>query len=198
MKDKLDNYKADLYIDMDGTIAEFGEIKEFEELLEKGYFLNRPPMTSVIEGLFLFNEEYGDKVTLHILSSYLTESSYARDEKKEWLKRYIPWIKEDNIHFVPCGTSKSLAHNGIMLIQNIEIGTPQFLLDDYSKNLHDWISERTKLREDVKIGIKLLNGINGNNGSWQKTNPRISSDALPYEIFGELEYYIIQNPLFEV
>ena len=166
-----------LYVDMDGTVATFGTINQFEDLLAEGYFRNRPPMQSVIDGLKLFSEEHKEDVVIHILSAYLTESIYAKDEKREWLKEHMPWIDKKNIHLIPCGVPKSAA---IISNDGPDKDSPVYLLDDYSKNLHEWEG----------FAIKLRNDINGTNGTWTKDKPSISARMLPETICTELEFFL--------
>ena len=44
-----------------------------------------------------------------------------------------------------------------------------FLLDDYSQNLHSW--------EPPAKGIKVMNGINGKNGTWTKDKVSIEIEG---------------------
>ena len=153
-----------IYVDMDGTLCVFGHVDSFEELLEKGYFLNRPPMENVIEAVKILEEE--TDIEVHILSAYLEENKYAKKEKKLWLKKYLPWLDKERIHLVKCGISKfSVAKSN-----NLNVADA-VLLDDYSVNLREWGS----------VAIKVMNGINGNNGSW-KGKPSVSAFDKPEKI----------------
>ena len=40
-----------LYVDMDGTLAEFKKVDTLEKLYEKGYFLNLEPHMNVVEAI---------------------------------------------------------------------------------------------------------------------------------------------------
>ena len=142
--------KVRLFVDMDGTLAEFKPTKKLEDLYEKGYFINLKPFPEVVEAVKKLNED--PDVEVFVLSAYLTDSEFALDEKKEWLDKNAPFIDAAHRIFCPCGTDKKLAvPNGIKLTDR--------LLDDYTVNLKDW--------EPPAVGIKLLNGINNTKGTWQ-------------------------------
>lgn len=156
--------KPRLFVDMDGTLAEFKVIDTFEKLLEENYFFNLRPNWSVVEAIKLFKVLHPD-IEVFILSAYLTESDYALKEKNMWLDKYFGEIDQEHRIFVPCGESKAAAIKG-------GISQTDFLLDDYTINLNEW--------EPPAKGIKLLNSINGTKGTWKKN--RISYDREPADI----------------
>lgn len=139
-----------LFVDMDGTLAVFKPVDEMETLYEKGYFLNLEPHENVVAAIKEIIANSPD-IEVNILSAYLSDSAYALQEKNEWLDRYLPEIDRDHRIFVPCGTDKK---EGI----REGIREDDFLLDDYTKNLNEW--------QPPARGIKLLNGINHNRGTW--------------------------------
>lgn len=138
-----------IFVDMDGTLAEFRTVDTMETLYEKGYFANLPAHENVIEGLKTFMKE-NPEVEVYILSSVLEDSPYAQKEKNAWLDQYIPEIDAEHRIFSSCGSAKCEFVPG-----GVKEG--DILLDDYSKNLHEWPGD----------AIKLMNGINGTKGSWQ-------------------------------
>ena len=142
--------KQRLFVDMDGTLAEFKPVDTLEVLYEKDYFLNLKPNENVlgaIKQLIAKND-----IDVYILSAYLSDSHYALDEKNAWLDKYLPELPQEKRLFVPCGTDKSIVVPG-------HIKHDDYLLDDYTKNLSEW--------EPPAKGIKLINGINHTNGTWQ-------------------------------
>ena len=141
-----------IFVDMDGVLAKFNHVQSEEELYEKGYFAQLEPLPTVVDGMKQYIKEHPDK-DIYILSAYLTESPYALQEKNEWLDRYLPEIQSDHRIFCPCGKQK--ANYIIGGIKETDI-----LIDDYTKNLEQW-------KQQGGIGVKLLNGINGNYGTWQ-------------------------------
>jgi len=142
--------KKRLFIDMDGTLAVFTPVDRLETLYQPGYFYDLKPITNVVQGVKEFIRS-NPEVDVYILSSVLSDSSYAVSEKNQWLDKYLPEIPETRRFFPPCGIPKRDAMpNGIT-------GT-DFLMDDFTKNLSEW--------QPPGVGIKLLNGINHTKGTW--------------------------------
>ena len=148
-----------LFVDMDGTLAEFRIVDTLETLYEEGYFFNLKPHENVVEAvnrIVLENED----IEVFILSAYLTDSDYALSEKQVWLDRYLPEIDKKHRIFIPCGTDKSKA---------VDLREDDFLLDDYTLNLNAW--------EPPARGIKLVNAINDTHKSWK--SERVQFDDPP-------------------
>lgn len=139
-----------LFVDMDGTLAEFKTVDTLETLYEKDYFLHLKPNENVLGAIKQLIAD--NDFDVYILSAYLTDSRYALEEKNAWLDKYLPELPQEKRLFVPCGTDKSVAVPGL-------IRPDDYLLDDYTKNLSEW--------EPPARGIKLINGINHTNGTWQ-------------------------------
>lgn len=142
-----------LFVDMDGTLARFVPVDTIEKLYEKGYFYNLEPQAEVINSVR--DAAVSGDIEVYILSSYLSDSKYALIEKNAWINTHIPEIDERHRLFVPCGTSKRIW----LQEEGFSLGENDYLLDDYSKNLHEW--------EPPCRGIKIMNGINGNYGTWK-------------------------------
>lgn len=139
-----------LFVDMDGTLAVFKKVDTMEILYEKGYFLNLVPLHNVVDAIRLIIDD--NEVEVNILSAYLTDSAYALEEKHKWLDKHLPELPVSNRLFIPCGMDKKEIING-------KLGTTDYLLDDYTHNLTLW--------QPPARGIKLLNGINHTNESWE-------------------------------
>ena len=168
--------KLRLFVDMDGTLAKWEDVPYFERLLEKGYFLERPPLQNVIDAVRTIHEQHPD-VEIYILSSCLKESEYAEAEKNAWLDQYLPEIDADHRLFPAFGEDKTTAiHGGIR--------KNDFLLDDYSQNLF--------LFDPPATGIKILNGINHTRESWKKNALSFekSGQELADDIFAIMDYKI--------
>ena len=151
--------KTRLFVDMDGTLAEFRIVDTLETLYEEGYFFNLRPHENVVEAvnrIVLENED----IEVFILSAYLTDSDYALGEKNAWIDRYLPEIDRKHRIFVPCGTDKASA---------IDLREDDFLLDDYTINLNAW--------EPPAKGIKLVNAINDTHKSWKSERVRFDDPA---------------------
>lgn len=139
-----------LFIDMDGTLAEWKNIKSNDELYQKGYYESLQPNEYILKETKKLIEE-GRNV--FILSSFLSDSNYALKEKNNWLDKYLPELPKERRIFVPYGECK------YKYIPN-KITSLDYLIDDYTKNLLDWKSVGG-------TGIKFLNGINHLKGVWQ-------------------------------
>lgn len=139
-----------IFIDMDGTLAEWKNIKSNEELYQKGYYETLKPNKYILQEIKKLIEEGRD---IFILSSFLSDSNYALNEKNNWLDKYLPELPKDRRIFVPYGESK------YKYIPN-KITAFDYLIDDYTKNLLEW-------RSVGGTGVKFLNGINHLKGIWE-------------------------------
>ena len=87
------NKKVDMYIDMDGTIAEYHlyNPEEISRKMEEEYLKNEP-LKNVIDVL----EEISkiNNIEMYILS--LSKTKKITVKKKIWLKKYVSFIKEEN------------------------------------------------------------------------------------------------------
>lgn len=146
----MNNTQKRLFIDMDGTLAEFRTVDTLEQLYERGYFVNLKPQPGVLGAVKNILKEHSE-IEVYILSSVLTDSKYALEEKNDWLDWYLPEIDRQHRIFPPCGSDKKDFIDG-------GVSEKDFLLDDYTVNLHAW--------EPPAHGIKLLNGINHTKGTW--------------------------------
>lgn len=150
-----------LFVDMDGTLAEFKKLDTLEKLYEKEYFLELKPLSPMVDVIRNLQENHSE-AEVFILSAVLTDSPYALDEKNAWLNKYLPEINSEHRIFVPCGSNKNKYIPG-------GIRETDFLLDDYTKNLMAW--------GNLWTGIKVLNGINGTHGTWKGNSISIFQSA---------------------
>ena len=136
--------RVKIYIDMDGCIAKWNTEASIEETFEPGYFADLEPEESLIDAVKMLAQEYD----VSILSA-VYQDNHSEGDKISWLKKnglgYLDTI------FVPYGESK----------QNyIDHEYTSILIDDYSKNLEEWVMSKNC------YGIKYLNGINASKGQW--------------------------------
>ena len=144
--------KCKIFVDLDGTLAEWKTASSYEDLFVQGYFSSLQPHNSVKKAVeLLFNKG----IETYVLSAYLTESRYALREKNQWVERYLPFIDMGHRLYVPQDISKP--DYVTALVGDIDAG--YVLLDDYSRNLHEW-------KAAGGTSVKLLNGINGTKGTW--------------------------------
>lgn len=158
-----------LFVDMDGTLAEFRQVSALEELYERGYFAQLPPQQNVVDAIRLLIHTT-PLLEVFILSSVLFDSQFAMEEKNTWLNRFLPDVDQAHRIFLPCGENKAGYVPG-------KLRESDCLLDDYTKNLEDWSRAGGQ-------GVKLLNGINHTRGSWNGS--RLSYDRSPVQMAGAL------------
>lgn len=142
--------KPRFFIDMDGTLAEWRDIKSNSELYQKGYYESLKPNNYLLEEVKKLIKEGKD---IYILSSFLSDSDYALKENNIWLNKYLPELPVQKRIFVPYGDVK-------YKYLPSKITSFDYLIDDHTKNLLDW-------KEAGGTGIKFLNGINHIKGVWQ-------------------------------
>lgn len=94
LKEICNKYKkVALFVDMDGTIVEYNVYPDgYITNQSKGLFLNQSPLDVVIENLKRVSTI--ENLEIYILS--LSKSNIIIEEKKQWLKKYVPFIKESN------------------------------------------------------------------------------------------------------
>lgn len=167
-----------LFVDMDGVLCEFNKNASIEEVATKGYFAKCVPQMSVISAIRSLLERFlleNKNTEVYILSSVFMDD-HSVEDKNQWLdENGLLGINNEHRLFVPYGQSKSR-----YLYDTVGIGEDDFLLDDFSKNLHEWHG----------VGIKLYNGINGTKGTWTgySVNARSSSEVIKNTIMGIMQF----------
>ena len=143
-----------LFVDMDGTVANFYHDKQYlERMFEKGYFANLPAY-AIAKEIDEFAKQ--DTCVQVIILSACVESDYCKQEKIAWLKKYMPNVKQ--VLLTEVGQNK--VEQAKQQIENFGNYT-NILLDDYTHNLKEWVAEKGC------YGVKYLNGLNGKNKTWQ-------------------------------
>ena len=152
------NKNIKLYIDMDGCIAKWNTESSIEETFEPGYFANLEPEEGLITAVKLLSDEYD----VSILSA-VYQDNHSIGDKLAWLKKN--GLGHLEIIFVPYGESKQ---------KYIDHEYTSILIDDYSKNLEEWVMTKNC------YGIKFLNGINATKGQWTgfMVSGRMNAQAL--------------------
>lgn len=177
----MNNKSQRLFVDMDGTLAVFNPVDTLEKLYEKDYFIKLEPQMNVIDGVRHIIRN-NPNIEVFVLSAVLSDSMYAISEKNAWLDRYLPEVDAEHRLYPSCGESKKEFLTGLYG----EVRPDDFLLDDYSKNLHEW--------EPPAKGIKVMNGINGKYGTWTKDKVSIECDG---KTFAECVVNIMQRRVQE-
>ena len=148
-------------VDMDGVVAEWRKTATEKDLWKMGYWISLLPVYEIIWEILIICLDPDCDV---YIATAVIETLLAKIEKWLWCNRYMPFIDRRHRIFIRNGSSKAEAvtkYLGIPLSDRI------VLLDDYSKNLHDW-------REKGGRCIKIMNGLNGTKGTWrgEKFSPR--------------------------
>ena len=85
--------KVAMFVDMDGTIVEYVLYSDgVINTKSKGLFINKKPLKIVIDELEKINKI--ENLDLFILS--MARSYIIVEEKKEWLRKHVSFIKEEN------------------------------------------------------------------------------------------------------
>lgn len=165
-KDKVDEPKPRLFVDMDGTLCKWKSIEQEEDLYTKDWFRTMVPAYNVVAAVHNIARE--SEVEVYILTAVI-EGTYAKEEKIAWVKQYMPDFPKDHILFSPVGQPKHAYVPG-------GIRPTDVLLDDYSMNLHQWA--------ELGKGIKIKTKHNGTKGTWvgamvsDEMSPRLIRNAL--------------------
>lgn len=127
-----------VYFDMDGTLCKFNKNATMEEVFSPGYFRGLAPFPKMIH-LAEQLQSWGYRVCI------LSKSSFgALSEKEEWLRKYMPFVPEEDIYFVPLERDKE---------EFVNTSSPlNVLIDDYWKNLLPSVWSHGR--------VKCINGIN--------------------------------------
>ena len=124
----MKNYNVNIYCDMDGVLANFARkvraVERFEN--EKGFFKNLAPIKTNVESIKLLIE---NDYNVYILSASPNES--ADNDKLEWLKKYLPMIKNENIILMRNWQNKA---------DFVKTNENNLLFDDYMKNVNDFLN----------------------------------------------------------
>lgn len=140
-----------IFFDLDGTVAEWRVAATFEDLLKPGYFYTLNPTE-----IALFANQMKKVVkNCYVLSAYMPETN-ALKEKQMWCEKYLPEFDAMHQLYVPCGIDKA---RFVMEALKRPLTKEDILIDDYSINLIEWENANG-------FGIKWLNGINGNNNTF--------------------------------
>ncbi|MBR0540591.1 MAG: hypothetical protein IJK26_00070 [Clostridia bacterium] len=136
-----------VYFDIDGTTGKWNPNATMEEIFDtkNHYFAKVEPEPYVID---LAYQLYLDGVDTCIVTATAKDTI---PDKYDWIKKNIPFIKDENIFFAPLGADKTQFIKG-----NADISA---LIDDYNPNLKAW-------REAGGNAIKMLNGINSSHSGF--------------------------------
>lgn len=114
----MNGKKIRLFVDMDGTLAEWQEGTPLEEVCAPGYFAQLPPNENMTKAMIRF-WEYSRKndIEVFILSAVFDDGHSIRD-KNAWLDQYIPFIDAEHRIFVSCEEPKT-AYMTALLVRTV-------------------------------------------------------------------------------
>lgn len=160
IEDMKRRYEVTIFIDMDGVLAKWDPNVSPEETYEPDFFLKCQEEEIVINLINELSKKYRVKLLSHV---YGTDAVKA---KTQWLEDL--GLGHIDKMFVPYGNPKSSYVWG---------KGKKILIDDYSKNLHDWV-------KSGYVGIKFYNQVNGTKGTWN--GPSVKYDMPINEILDEV------------
>lgn len=141
-----------IFLDLDGTVAKFNvrnALKRFDN--EIGFFAK----LGAYKGIESVNELAKSGI-VYIISA--SPNAQADNDKMIWINKYLPNVPLENITMCRVGENKA------KIIENkysMSISQECYLLDDYTKNLQEWVA-------NGGTGIKRLTSVADNStGKWQ-------------------------------
>ncbi len=143
--------KIRLFFDMDGVCAEeHSETYEVPLIKEnaKDFYFNKRPLKTMINIMKKLSKR--KNIELYILSSCEYENQV--EQKHRWLKKYIPFIKQENQYFAVC-----------LYIDNIIVGMGRVVGDEAYFEIYDIVVDKDY--QGLSLGSIIVKEI----AKWYKT-----------------------------
>lgn len=163
-----------LFVDMDGTIARFYEMKNYlDRMYEPGCFISLNPYTEMVKAIARIIEKKEIRVIFH--TAYPDGNPSAADEKLEWIKKVFKLKKFEYI-IVKTPSNKALEAEKYL---GRQLTKSDFLIDDYTVNLRNW-------EKFGGSGIKCVNEIQDKADVNSYDGPRINAEEDALYIYNYL------------
>ena len=147
-----------LFIDFDGTIAEF-EYVGADIYSAPGYSLTLAPHKNVVSAIKYIIRHNLMEV---FLVSAVMPFDHCISDKNEWMDNYLPEVDKEHRIYMPVGENKA---------KYINASKGDVFLDDWNGNLTQLYATCPNLEP-----VKLVNAINDNNKSWRGARVYYGSD----------------------
>lgn len=97
LKEKTKTQKVKLYFDMDGTCAEYN-VGEKNDILtnKKGFYLTKRPLKYILQKM----KDFSKMKNVEICVASNCHFKEQKNDKIEWLNKYLPFIKMENINII--------------------------------------------------------------------------------------------------
>ena len=153
--------------DMDGVLCKWEDATP-EEIEQDGFWLSRKPDLTALDAARIIHEKTGH---FRVLSAAISDK--AKAEKREWLRIWAPFLKDDEIIFTP---------NGVPKTERFLVKSPyHVLIDDYSQQLNTFHG----------IAIKFMNGKNGRHGTFK--GPKVYFNDTGYEVAKQIMEFAVEE-----
>ena len=163
-----------LFVDMDGTIARFYEMKNYlDRMYEPGCFISLNPYVEMVKAIARIIENHEIRVIFH--TAYPDGNPSAADEKLEWIKKVFKLEKFEYI-IVKTPSNKALEAEKYL---GRQLTKADFLIDDYTVNLRNW-------EKFGGSGIKCVNEIQDRADVNSYDGPRINAEEDALYIYNYL------------
>lgn len=159
----IEDGRKRLFVDLDGTAVKWRQNVTLEEITAPGFFLSGEPVENVCQAVNNLAQHSGLKVC--ILSAVF-DDDHLVNEKKAWVRKYIPEIPKENMFFPRYGEPKGSVLGCVT--------KDDYLLDDNSEVLRKWDG----------TGVKIYTAVNGNHGTWRgySVNANMTADILEKQL----------------
>lgn len=159
-----------IFIDMDGVLAEYRENCTEQDLMQKDYFLTLAPQWNMIKAMEMLIEASQDMgFSVHVLTKvYPSLFKHSINEKLQWRDEYMPSLFDSE--FIMVNGEIEEKSDAIKNQLGIDIDEDCILIDDYNHNLMEW-------SQNGGTAIKYINPINDKNKSFIGNRIAYTMDA---------------------